>query len=476
MNVLVYETIGSMLKILFTYTLMKSFGFIKGAIFMFILVKFYKFLLQKLFKFDLLSSTDKVMIGRENNERYNLLVLMKLNNFNVDVIRNLLIDRAIKKVKKLRQKLQFLLFDYYWTDVTVDEAIKRIIIHNKVNGEKEINDFLSKQINNHLNIFNEMPYLLHLFPAVDDKGYIVLQFDHTFSDGLGILSLICSIADNYSLDMFPSIMKRNYSDPISYLKSIIFFPYYALKMLFLNMIINPKPTPYKLKSKSTGFCDLSISKNYSYIELSKINKKWQVSFNDLVLSVFSCAMKKLSKDRKDLKFNDLERFIYTIPIGSKNLPQRVEDVSIKNEINGMMVDIDAIDDVHKDINKIHNQMRQTIKNAAANRTLVWLADLLSEFVPIKFIQAIIDHHILYNDAVLSNTAGCTKELFYSNAHLYDGIPICGTGRVGCFITVSTFNNILKIALCLDKAVKGISANEIMSYVENELDNLIKKNN
>ncbi len=69
---------------------------------------------------------DKYFIGRNRREKITIVSLLIFSDFSIEGLKNLMINKAIKQIPKLRKKLEYKFFNYYWADVTIEEAIKRI--------------------------------------------------------------------------------------------------------------------------------------------------------------------------------------------------------------------------------------------------------------------------------------------------------------------------------------------------------------
>jgi hypothetical protein len=74
-------------------------------------------------------------------------------------------------------------------------------------------EYASKQSSNIIDL-NELPYFIEIAKFKDklsstSKGGIIFRFDHILSDGLGLVALMCTMADNLNQKYFSIKLKRN---------------------------------------------------------------------------------------------------------------------------------------------------------------------------------------------------------------------------------------------------------------------------
>jgi hypothetical protein len=84
----------------------------------------YRIIIYKIFKLISLSPFDNFYLS--NNNRNNIIGIIKISNFSFEKIEKLIIDKVILKIKKMRFKLKYKFFNYYWEEVKLNEALMTI--------------------------------------------------------------------------------------------------------------------------------------------------------------------------------------------------------------------------------------------------------------------------------------------------------------------------------------------------------------
>ena len=198
-------------RIFVTFLTIKHFGFIRGIILTYLILKLYTLLITKIFKVEKLTGIDKTFLDKNFHKRYQIVSLMSFSNFNAEKISNFILETHINKLHRFRLKLTKIFFEYWWTEVDAAEAKNKMKIYPRIKTEKELMEYVSKELNTPLDVMHELPYEFHIIPfgeEKDNKGNILFKYDHLLTDGLGLVSTICSCATNYDINNFPSIMRN----------------------------------------------------------------------------------------------------------------------------------------------------------------------------------------------------------------------------------------------------------------------------
>jgi NRPS condensation-like uncharacterized protein len=200
MEVFVERLYGYLKFGLFIFS-MVYIGFVK-TILLFALHIYLRFYFMKsVFGLQELNSFSRTLYSQKLHQRTNLLAVSLIENFNPDKIKNIIINRGIQKIPKLRAKLVKKFFGLYWKEVPLSEAYERVkIIEKPFADEQEFMEYANKQSGNPIDL-NELLYSIEIASYMDktsstSKGGIIIRIDHILSDGLGMVALICALADN----------------------------------------------------------------------------------------------------------------------------------------------------------------------------------------------------------------------------------------------------------------------------------------
>ena len=105
-----------------------------------------------------LGGMDKVFLSADMNERYGIVSLTVYTNFNPENAKKLLIERIVKPLWKLRTRLVYKFFDYYWEEVPLEKALECIIIKPPFKDELAVKAYLDSEINNKLDVETGLPW------------------------------------------------------------------------------------------------------------------------------------------------------------------------------------------------------------------------------------------------------------------------------------------------------------------------------
>jgi len=213
---LITETIFQIIKIFFIYILIKTYGFLYGISLTYFILSTYHLLMGYLFKLEYLSF-DKSLLGFCNRDQYNINLILCFNgNFNQENIKNAIINRLIKKIQKMRCKVVYKFFNYYWQEFSLEECEKNILF-SELKCKDDLNEYLSNEINKRIDTLNDFPYLINIIKFTENNlednctGVIHFKFDHVLTDGLGVLTLLLFLSDDVKLEIFPRMLRTKFS-------------------------------------------------------------------------------------------------------------------------------------------------------------------------------------------------------------------------------------------------------------------------
>jgi len=282
--VLLSELLVKSIKfILFTYYLY-NFGFIKGIAFYYISTYLYQLILYYTIGIEEVTSLEFMFAPLRNENKFTMTGYFILESFEPEKIKNLIIEKAIKKFKRLRLKLTYTLGNYYWKEFPVEEAFNQVKIYSDIN--LKINDdilkYVLKEQATPFNL-NEFPYEFQLLRH-GQGGFLLTKFDHSLSDGIGLLGLLIAMADNYNINLYP---KLGEASMFSIFMLQLLSPFYVIEKIYNAIKIKYIDGPFKLGKgkKRSNIKKAAISKYYSFDAISKISKENKLTFNDMIIAI-----------------------------------------------------------------------------------------------------------------------------------------------------------------------------------------------
>ena len=296
-----------------------------------------------------LSGFDKVFLTTSPVGRYQITSLSRYKiKFDVDKFREFLKYRIVKLFPRYHSRLVKKYMEYYWyEDPDLEKACNSIVkLSPRLKDFDEALEFIGKEINTHIDIFNDFPYELNMVPYGKDEGICLFKYDHLLVDGLGIIASLCLAADNFSENTYPKIIKMmKEANIFQTLYLYLVAPFYGLLTLFQFITYGERKCPFKANKKPMSDDTIFVlSKNYCLKDFEKYRKENKVSFNDIMLCSFSVAMRNVLKKYDEYK--DYKNLIIDLPVGRKKSENKVELMNINNEASGIIVDLPLVDSVN----------------------------------------------------------------------------------------------------------------------------------
>ena len=224
------------IKMIYFIYLLHHFNIIISPLIFFATIFIYHKIIYYVYGLKALSGFDKVFLTTSPVGRYQITSLSRYNkNFEVNKFAQFLKDRIVKPFPRYHSRLVKKFMEYYWyEDPDIDKAAKKIIkLSPRLKDFNEALEFIGKEINIHIDIFNDYPYELNMVPFGKDEGICLFKYDHLLVDGLGIIASLCLAADNFSENTYPKIIKMLKEPNIfQYLYLYLVSPFYGLLPLF----------------------------------------------------------------------------------------------------------------------------------------------------------------------------------------------------------------------------------------------------
>lgn len=467
-----------LIKTLIFFYILYTLSFFKGIIFSFAFTHFYEFCMLKVFKLEKLTPNDTLFMWNSSEQSYSIFVILSLEKMNKEGIKNLVIEKGIKKFSKLRSKLTFKFFEWWWQEVPIDEALKRIeYIDNvgcKFNSKEDLTNWAYGELSKKFDVNNELPYKFMILENQENahgfKNLLLLKFDHSFSDGIAIMNFICGMADNYSTKLFPATMSKSINK-IYDLLGYLLFPLYLGKICYYSFYKLKKVNSiFKVNKPVTGQAKIALSKTFNLEEYQKINKHLGITFNDMMVSVMSASAKKYLRDHN---YNDLEHILVCFPINMKPVPKNLEGIRIFNDSTGNALEINLIDCVHSESKSISSRLRKLLRDVLYIKALKILSDRLILHLPFFIARKFVLGVYQKLDITLSNVPGPREHLIYDGCKVLDLIPLFTPGFVQTLIGVLSYAGSFTITMVHDTSLQR-DPQEFLRYMTEELETLKSK--
>ena len=294
------------IKIIYFIFLLKHFHILITPLIFFLTIYIYHKIIYYLYGLQALSGFDKVFLTTSPVGRYQITSFSRYNkDFDVKKFREFLKERIVKLFPRYHSRLVKKNMEYFWyEDPDIENACNKIIkLSPRLKNFEEALELTRKEINVHIDIFNDFPYELNMVPFGEDEGICIFKYDHLLVDGLGIISSLCLAADNFSENTYPKVIKMMKDLNIFQLLYLyLSAPFFGLLTLIQFASYGERKCPFKANKKPLSDDTIFVlSKNYNMKDFEKYRKENKVSFNDIMLCSFSVAMKNVLKKYDEYK-------------------------------------------------------------------------------------------------------------------------------------------------------------------------------
>lgn len=438
------EVMLSLIKIYFMYLVYCKYGIIIMILFFYSLFISYKVFMQKVFGLRLLSSLDKPMIGNKLNEMMNLIGIVHLNNFDEELTNNKLKD-SMKKNKKLNSKLVYVNGNYWWKDLEYsEERFNKIVKYvRNIKTQEGAIDYLKSILHDILDL-SETGLMIYIIPIENNEVVIGFKNDHSFSDGLGMISILYALADDVNEDYFPKSLKNKAA--LDFKQQIFNFVVFILfGWIGIFKLLMKKPKSNILKSEVSGVAELSKTMIFDLESFKRKSKDLNLTINEYILTLVSASLKKFDEKA--------EEYTVIIPIGGTKPCFSVEKIPLKNLMSGLSFSMPLISNIKNDKDKVVEELSQLLKIKLLTDFLVSSIKLLGQFLP-SFVLKEMGKHITQSvDVSVSNVPGPVKKLRYGKMEILEMYPITTTGPNKAFILIFSYVDKLYITVHIEKNQK-----------------------
>ena len=439
------------IKTIYFIILIYYFKIILSPLIFFATIYIYHKVIYYIFGLKALSGFDKIFLTTSPVGRYQITSLSRYNkNFDVDKFRKFLNERIVKLFPRYHSRLVKKNMEYFWyEDPDIEKACNKIVkLSPRLKNFEEALEFIAKEINIHIDIFNDYPYELNMVPFGEDEGICLFKYDHLLVDGLGIIASLCLAADNFSENTYPKIIKMmKEANIFETIYLYLMAPCYGLVNFIEFITYRERKCPFKANKKPLSDDTIFVlSKNYYLKDFEKYRKNNKVSFNDIMLCSFSVAMNRVLKKYDEYK--NYKNLIIDLPVGRKKPENKVELMKINNEASGIIVDIPLVESI-EDIGKIKKSIRKNYKPEKIF-AVAMCADILGNIFSWHIISYFAKLFTKRFDYMFTNVPGPAEKLYYHGIEVSDMYSFPSAGGGLPYVIILSYNNQFKIALNSNK--------------------------
>ena len=161
------------IKFLYFLFLLNYFSVFISPLLFFLTIYLYHKIIYYIYGLKALSGFDKVFLTTTPVGRYQITSLSRYNkDFDVVKFRKFLKERIVSPFSRYHSRLVKKNMEYFWyEDPDIEKACDKIIkLSPRLKNFEEALEFIGKEINDHIDIFNDYPYELNMVPFGKDEG------------------------------------------------------------------------------------------------------------------------------------------------------------------------------------------------------------------------------------------------------------------------------------------------------------------
>lgn len=420
----------------------------------------------KLYNLERFSVCDLNFVGWEPERQYNMNMTMVINGRDREKLKILIQERCIKQIKRLRQKVVYLWGDAYWQNADVREALNRVeIIDDKFKTESDILQF-SEELSKKPFFPNEFPYRYYIANYEENKMLLIFQFDHCVSDGYGLLYLMSKLSDNNDLSAFYSLKKKSIWTTLF---NILVMPFFAFFTVFILMVITYQRSPFKCYQTMTLQKRAAMTKRFDFKSIYALTKKYNITFNDYVLSIIATASKKYANS---LGYNNMSCITCFIPINLRDRPRSADEIDLFNNSSGVPFKVNFNDDPIKQFRRVNRSATFYVRNRIFVESVHYLNTLCNNIAPYIFSRVVNILSSKRFDYVITNVPGPKTPFIVNGWEISDLLLAPSSALHSAFIIISTYLDKARIFLVQEDKIH-CDHNEFIKYVEAEVEESLK---
>jgi len=459
-------SMASVIKTLIFSSLIYRYGILWAILITIIRSFVVKYIFRFFFNLQELDNQELAFIYSLADRRMIMTGFLILDQYKPEELKNIIIEKGIKQFDKLRRNIIQKLGNYYWNELSVEQAVKtsiKILPDMHMKNMQDILDYSCEMQNVDIPLEN-VQYEFHICKYAEHGMVLNIKFDHVLSDGIGFMGFLMALADNYHISMFPSIREIPF---LTNLLLKICAPFYFLKYLSQALRLKVEDNSFK-RNGPKGKKIVKVGKSYNFAEFTKVTKKIGITYNEAIFSIISKTAKKYFMKHG---FEHVNTMNVICPFTFRSVPQTLKHHVINNDISSLSFCLPLIDNIKDDSSKIKQTLDLYVKDIFLAKGSILQVDLGS-LVPEAYLKNAAEEYGRPIDMVISNVPGPRSLLLYSGAKVLSIMPTPNTGFFNTFLATITYNGEFCFSLGSDSNVK-LNVDEYMQMLEHEVDNLLK---
>lgn len=454
------SNINTLLRILIALFYYYKYGLLYSIILFYFTVKIYSSLICYLYDYSNLIGFDLYFINRISKARYTTGGLFLVDNFDKENLKQALINRYFLKFPKTLSTIKMVLGDYYWNTPSIErlsikEKLELVDSHISQTSmyHKDINKFINDEINKPLDPFKQCS-MIQIIELLDykhfndsnfkNKGFLFIKGDHIMTDGLGAISVVGHVDEEFNIKKFPRLMWNNSNKKQVFLFKLIVNIKAVTLGLFesLYWYIALKKKYYKgfQNTKKNYQTDISISRP---IELSRIynsSKAHKVTINEICVAAVLSTLKKYSKDSEEISI--------AIPVSNRGIPSNSDDLIFGNTTYPISSKIKLISDFNTEKNSFIKELRSMYKKLYLMQFSKWITAACYSFLNV--------YHMKYfqtkgREILISNIPGQNSTVKLGHNKLVEYKAMNSISIHNICVLFTSFNNIFSYCVIKEKS-------------------------
>ena len=434
------------------------YSFISAIIFFYLLKK----ILSAFFSLDL-ASLDSGFLNAEHstNNCYLLGCMVFESRLEISKIKQMIASCIVKSpcYEKLKKIIKCKFLIDYWTyakDFDIENHIEVVNFETSL----KLYEFMGKHVSQ-IKLPKTMPnwkmFIVEKYE--NDKSAVIIKIDHSFGDGLSILSLILNLgsAQNVKFLTLPKVNR---------LWFILLYPFGIMKAL---LWVSTLMTKYKkdhndfkqvsVSGKKFTFCskamDLSVCKKFA--------KSHGASMNDVLLALITRVFQNLHMKRFGSTLNEFKMFI---PTSMRATSNKLEVIPLENESNFVIMNTIPIEqNLMMTTHKIHAETKSILKNSLDFYFRGLAAHLFYSVVPKSVVWEIISQISSTISCAFSNVPGPLEKIILFGLEVKDiFFFIGGLGESGIVTNIMSYDGKVYFGCQVDEVVR-INVEEVVKEFE-----------
>jgi diacylglycerol O-acyltransferase len=397
---------------------------------------------------------------------------MEIEKIGYDEFKDVFVERALTKIRKLRKVLVQRLGFFLWKDIDMCDAMDQIKkVDLKLNGHEDIVDYICKINDERMDRNKPLWEFRVIENYTADKSLIIYRIHHTVLDGVGFGCLMSTINDNqFSSRLNKKIYKPSF---LQSLKIAVTTPLTLAKVVpdMKKWCTDPQALKLSEINGDDHFANKYFAtKEFEFKHIVKCYKKYPgMTFNDFMLAIIG---KSYDQWFKEHGVKGAEKIGMIIPVNLRDLPTSYDDLQIDNAIASAKFELP----IKSDMGSIMETIKPTILRMTSPEILYASLNLLK---CIPYFPEVVNYQ-MFEDF----TQGC--DVSFSNIPFSD-VPWVISGKKVTQMTF--FNNLcLGISMALmgytydgkvrfslqTKKNQKMDAAKLMEYIVKNVDEEIKK--